>query len=114
MRDSFSTARRRPHSTPEQRAQWVRRYERSGLSQREFAERHHLGLSTLQKWIAQDGRQDWSGWSGKPVWQELKLDGVPSATRWAAEVVRPDGFVVRVAHDTPSALLEELLRARPC
>jgi len=48
------------------------------------------------------------------VWQELKLDGVPGATRWVAEVVRPDGFVVRVAHDTPSTLLEELLRARPC
>jgi len=48
------------------------------------------------------------------VWQELKLDGVSGAMRWAAEVVRPDGFVVRVAYDTPSALLEELLRARLC
>ena len=50
----------------------------------------------------------------QPGWHELKLDGLPGATRWAAEVVRPEGLVVRVAHDTPVAMLEELLRARPC
>jgi hypothetical protein len=39
---------------------------------------------------------------------------LPGARRWAAEVVRPDGLVVRVAQDTPVALLEELLRVSPC
>ena len=92
----------------------MRRYERSGLSQREFAARHGLGLFTLRNWIAQEARQTLSGRKAKPVWQELKLDGLAGATRWAAEVVRPDGLVVRVAHDAPAALLEELLRARPC
>jgi len=114
MKDSYSSVRRRAHSTPEARAQWVRRYERSGLLQREFAERHGLGLSTLRKWITQAGSQVLAGEHGKRVWQELKLEGVLGATRWAAEVVRPDGFVVRVAQDAPSALLEVLLRARPC
>lgn len=73
-----------------------------------------MGLFALRKWITQDGNRALLGRNGKPVWQELKLDGVPGATRWAVEVVRPDGFVMRVAHDTPSALVEELLRARPC
>lgn len=73
-----------------------------------------MGLSTLRKWIAQDGSQALAGRNGKPVWQELKLEGIPCAQRWAAEVVRPDGLVVRVAQDTPSALLDELLRVRPC
>lgn len=114
MKDCFASQRRRPRSTPDQRAKWVRRYERSCLSQREFAERHHLGLFTLRKWIGQEASQALSGRNGKPVWQELKLDGLPGATRWAAEVVRPDGLVVRVAHDTPVALLEELMRARSC
>jgi transposase-like protein len=114
MKDSYSSVRRRAHSTPEERARWVHRYERSGLLQREFAERHGLGLSTLRKWITQAGNQVLSGGKGKPVWQELKLDGVLGAPRWVAEVVRPDGFVVRVGQDTPSALLEELLHARPC
>jgi hypothetical protein len=114
MKDSFASQRRRPRSTPEQRAKWVRRYERSGLSQREFAERQGLGLFTLRNWIAQDSRQTVSGRKGKPVWQELKLDGLAGATRWAAEVVKPDGLIVRVAPDAPAALLEELLRVRPC
>ena len=114
MKVSFASERRRPHSTPEQRAKWVRRYERSGMSQREFAERHNLGLFTLRKWIAQNAVQTSGGTDAREVWQELKLEGLPGATRWAAEVVRPDGLVVRVAHDTPVALLEELLRARPC
>ena len=51
---------------------------------------------------------------GKPVWHELKLDGVLGLPRWVAEVVRPDGLVVRMAHDAPVALLEALLRGRPC
>ena len=114
MKGSYALQSRRRRSTPEQRANVVRRYERLGLSQREFAERHHLGLSTLRKWIAQAAGLALSGRNGKPVWQELKLDGLPGATRWAAEVVRPDGLVVRVAHDTPVALLEELLRTRSC
>ena len=92
----------------------MRRSERSGLSQREFAGRHHLGLSTLRKWIAQAAGPALSGRHGKPVWQELKREGLPGAPRWAAEVVRPDGLVVRVAQDTPVAWLEELLRARSC
>jgi hypothetical protein len=84
------------------------------LSQREFAERHRLGLSTLRKWIAQNGNQAFAGRNGKAVWQELKLGALPGATRWAAEVMRPDGLVVRVAHDVPTGLLEELLRVQPC
>ena len=92
----------------------MRRYERSGLSQREFAERHQLGLFALRKWITQDGNRASSGPEGKTVWQELKLDGLPGAARWAAEVVRPDGWVVRVAHDAPVGLLEALLGARLC
>ena len=114
MKDSFAYARRRPRSTPEERAKWVRRYERSDLSQREFAERHGLGVFTLRRWIAQAASQASPTRNGKPVWQELTLGGLPGANRWAAEVVRPDGLVVRVAYDTPMALLEALLRGRSC
>lgn len=114
MKDSFAWRQRKRRTTPEQRAKWVRRYERSGLSQREFAERHRLSVFTLRNWIAQEGRQALAGRKGQPVWQELKLDGLPNATRWAVEVVRPDGLVVRAAHDTPPAWLEALLRSHPC
>jgi len=114
MKDSFAALRRRPRSTPEERAKWVRRYERSGLSQREFAERHGLGVFTLRRWIAQAAHHASPTRNGKPVWQELTLGGLAGANRWAAEVVRPDGLVVRVAYDTPRVLLEELLGVFPC
>jgi transposase-like protein len=114
MKDSFASRQRKRRTTPEQRAKWVRRYERSGMSQRAFAERHNLGLFTLRKWIAQNALQPPGGSEARAVWQELKLDGLPSATRWAAEVVRADGLVVRVAPDAPAALLAELLTARSC
>jgi len=92
----------------------VRRYERSGLSQHEFAERHGLGVFTLRRWTAQAAHHALPTRNGKPVWQELPLGGLAGANRWAAEVVRPDGLVVRVAYDTPRVLLEELLGVFPC
>jgi hypothetical protein len=89
MKVFSSQGRRRPRSSPKERASWVRRYERAGLSQREFADRHHLGLFALRNWIA-------------------------GVTPWAAEVVRPDGWTVRLAHNAPANLVEELLRKRSC
>lgn len=38
--------------TAEERNQWVERYVQSGLTQREFAANHRLGLSNLQHWAA--------------------------------------------------------------
>ena len=38
-------------STPEQRARLVSRYRKSKLTQREFAEREGITLSTLQSWL---------------------------------------------------------------
>jgi hypothetical protein len=114
MRHSFASLKRRLRSTPGERADWVRRFHRSGLLPREFAERHHLGHSTLRKWMAQNEIPSPGGAAAQPVWQEVKLATMPGATRWAVEVVRPDGLVVRLAPDAPAALLEELLRPRPC
>jgi len=105
---------RRPRSTPDERAHWVCQYEQSGLLQGEFAARHRLGLSTLRKWITQDRAQALADAKAKPVWQELKLDGLPRTSGWAAEVVRPDGWVVRVSHDAPASLVAELLQVRSC
>ena len=114
MKDSFASQRRRPRTTPGERADWVRRYQRCGLSQREFAERHDLGLYSLRKWIVQNGVEAGAAAAARPVWQELKLPASLGTMRWAAEVVRPDGLTVRLAHDAPAALLAELLRARSC
>jgi hypothetical protein len=94
-----SVSPRRPRSNSAERAQWAQRFYESGLSQREFALRHQLRLSTLQRWLAQNPPA-----SSPPAFAEVKLAGLPP--RWAAEVVRADGTVLRLAHDAPSALLE--------
>ena len=89
-----------------ERAQWVRQYLQSGLTQREFAVQHGLRLSTLQRWLAQN-----SHLASAPRFAELKLPALPSPAPWAAEVVRVDGATLRLAHDVAPALLRQLLRA---
>ena len=89
-------------SNAAQRVGWVKRFGQSGLTQREFAKRHQIGLSTLARWLAQHRAQ-----AGNGVFTEVKL---PSGSgRWAAEIVRRDGTVLRLAHDAPALLLEQLL-----
>ena len=45
---------------------------------------------------------------------ELPLGSLLGAGRWAAEIVRPDGVTVRVAHDVPAAWLNGLLSPGAC
>lgn len=92
----------RPHAKPEERCRWARRFYRSGLSQRDFAVRHGLVLSTLQRWLRQE-----PGIDPAPAFAEVKLPEL--SARWAAELVRRDGTVVRLAHDVPATLLAQLL-----
>ena len=92
------------HSSPAERAQWTHRFYQSGLSRPEFAARHRLRLSTLQRWLRQNSVP-----SSAPSFAEIKLPQVTS--RWALEVIRSDGTVVRVAHDASPALVQNLLGA---
>lgn len=90
------------HASISERAAWARRYYQSGVSQLEFVRRHGLVLSTLRRWLRQNPAS-----APAPVFTEVKLPGM--ASRWAAEVVRADGAVVRLAHDVPVDLLQEIL-----
>ena len=104
MQQSFRLTRR-PRSDASERTRWSQRYRQSGLSQRDFARQHSLGLSTLQRWLRQNPAPD-----APPLFAELKWPA--ASARWAAEVVRADGLVVRLAAEVPRALLEQLLP--PC
>ena len=95
-------------------ADWAKRFAESGLGQREFCRKHGLVLMTLQRWL---GRVQGSGLLEVPVapqFAEVKLAAsvgtADSPPRWAAELYRPDGSRLRLAHDVPVALLEQLLR----
>ena len=86
------------------RAQWAQRFYQSGRSQGEFAAREGLRLSTLQRWVSENP----SAPPG-PAFAEVKLAGLPAG--WAAEVVRADGTVLRLAAAAPAVWLQHFLGA---
>lgn len=97
----------------QQREQWVAQFLQSALSQREFALAQGLGVSTLQRWVAQSQGKAWAGErtvrppKADPVFVEI--EGPPVSPRWAAEIVRSNGSILRLAHDVPPTLLPSLL-----
>jgi hypothetical protein len=107
----LNSLRRRSRTTPIERAQWVRRFQRSGLTQRAFAQEHRLGLSTLQQWIVRQHQA--VGSNGWAKLREVSLETVLGAHPWAAEIVLPDTTLVRVRQMEPVAPLLQALR-RSC
>ena|ERR1017187_6460935 len=98
----------RRRRTPKQRQRLVRRFCRSQLTQREFARRHGIGLSTLSKWL----RLERDAVPAKVKFHEVRL---PNPTpRWPIEVVSPQGWVVRLQNSSELQTLPQLLRALPC
>jgi len=67
--------------TAKQRQQFLVRFHDSQLTQREFATRHGVGLSTLSKWLRVENQA-----ASPPVkFQEVTLPNMPM--RYAVEVV---------------------------
>ena len=101
------------YTTAAERRQWAQRFSQSGLTQKAFVQQHGLKLSTLQLWLAQSRSsaaqvQRSSPSQTEPLFREVKWAGTRAG--WAAEVVGPKGTVLRLAHDVPGGLLQELLR----
>ena len=98
----------------------LRAFDRSGVCAAVFARQHDLVYSVWLRWL-QRRRQAPGGWprakSGprrRLKLHELPLGSLLGAGRWAAEIVRPDGVTVRVAHDVPAAWLNGLLAPGAC
>ena len=84
------------------------RFHRSQLTQRDFAARHGIGLSTLSKWV----RLERDAVPAKVKFHEVRL---PTPTlRWPIEVVSPQGWIVRWQNSSEVQMLPQLLRALPC
>ena len=106
--NSSTTVSVRRHKTAQQRQQLVTRFHQSKLTQRQFAARHGIRLSTLSKWLRREGEK-----SFPPVkFQEVALSN--PTPRWAVEVVSPTGWVVRLQSSAEGQTLPQLLRAVPC
>jgi transposase-like protein len=91
-----------------QRQRLVTRFHRSRLTQRDFAARHGIGLSTLNKWL----RLERDAVPAKVKFQEVRLAN--PTPRWPIEVVSPQGWIVRLQNSSELQMLPELLRALPC
>ena len=95
----------RRHWTPLQRQRLLARFHRSQLTQREFASRHGVGLSTLSKWLRSEGKATLP----RVKFQELALPN--AAPGWAVEVVSPKGWTVRLQESSAIRTLPRVLRA---
>jgi hypothetical protein len=115
-----SVRRLRRRYTAEQIQRYLRAFDRSGDCAAVFARQHDLVYSVLLRWL-QRRRQAPGVWprakSGprrRVKLHELPLGSLLGAGRWAAEIVRPDGVTVRLAHDVPAAWLNDLLSPDAC
>jgi len=98
-----------------EKLEWVRvaeEYEASGLTQREFAQRRGMTLSTLQSWVYRRRRQE-----GAPVAQPVRLLPVQVTAapveRGSAslEVLTASGERVRIAVGTDVEYVARLVAA---
>lgn len=101
---------RRHRTTSHERAHWLQRFDRSHLSGREFARRHGLGLSTLNRWFSQRAA---GSASTPPLLREVSLGQMFGQPPWIAEVQRPDGLTIRLSA-AALPLVEQLLLSQPC
>jgi len=86
------------HLANDQRQAWVRRYRVSGLSLRQFAERHGLKPTRLHYWVYQQPADAKSAGSVvTPRFQEVALPAALNGSCWGLELQGLTGAVTRVA-----------------
>lgn len=105
-------------TTKEEKAEWARRFFESGLSIRKFSAQYALPRMSLWRWVdksrepAKPEALDLAS-GALPAFTEIKLPAPverSNGSHWAAELSWPNGRVLRLSKEVPSAMLEELLR----
>lgn len=116
---SRSSISRRRQSSAAERIRWVQAWERSDLTQSDFAETHGLRVGTLRNWVRQQDRGSASG-AERLDFHEVALDqlidhGPPaSGPDWELEIRLPSGVAIAVAAGIATSRLRELLEAVRC
>ena len=110
---SSSGRRPRRRFSPAQIQNHLRHFDRSGMSLAAFARQHDLTYSVLLRWVRRRDRAP-KPRGHRPLLREMSLGSLLGAGRWAAEIVRPDGVTVRLAHDVPTAWWNGLLAQGAC
>jgi|SRR5208283_2410226 transposase-like protein len=106
--DSSKTGSGRRRWTSKQRQRLLTRFHRNEMTQRDFATRYGVGLSTLSKWL----RLERDAVPAKVKFQEVRLPNPASC--WPVEVVSPQGWIVRLQSGSDVQRLHQLLQALPC
>jgi len=100
--------------TPEERAEWARRFCESGLSLRKFGVQHGLHWHALWRWVKTREKalkREKELLEAQIVeFTEIKLLASESAADWAGEIAFPDGRVLRFSKEVPASTIEQLLR----
>jgi transposase-like protein len=105
---SSKSASGRRRWTGKQRQRLLARFHESQLTQRDFAGRHGVGLSTLSQWLRVESEA-----APPPVkFKEVVPPHTP--LRYAVEVVSPQGWIVRLQNSSEIQTLPQLLQALPC
>ncbi len=100
----------RKHSTPAQRDKILRRYQRSQLTQKEFAAQAGIGVSTLQSWLRQAEPTQAEGSTGFLPAPNLLATTPPPATY---RIEWPGGVALEVRPGFAREELVALLAALP-
>ena len=83
-------------------------FHQSKMTQRDFANAHCVGLSTLSKWLRLERKIA----PAKVKFKEIGL--LKPASSWPVEVVSPQGWIVRLQNSLTVEMLPKLFRALPC
>lgn len=114
--EATGVARRRtcPRWSVEERKEWLRLFEESGLSARAFSAQHRrMHWGTLYRWLS-EARIREAVDSITPAFVEVQLPRQGSERLmpdWSAELVFGNGKVLRLHGGIPAATLQQLLAA---
>jgi len=100
-----------PRWSYEEQNEWVRLFEESGLSAREFSAQHGMHWGTLYRWLNTKRSREVVA-SITPAFVEVQLPSQASERlmpNWSAELVFGNGKVLRLHGDIPAATLQQLL-----
>lgn len=111
MNETMTTTSRRRQFSAEDRQRWMERYERSGLSVRDFCRDHPLCQSSLSRWLRQRrAAPQKPSQAGSLV--EVRVPPASVLGSAASVTVRlPGGVTMEVSSGTDAVWLAGVLRA---
>lgn len=113
MRSTARARRRYRQRSSQERAREVREFRRSGLTRDAFARQRGIAHSTLDNWIRE--ARGAKGVTAPLVLSELKVaPSIGAGGIWSVEVVRPDGYTIRLRETMSAEDLARLLRGDRC